>query len=91
MGGMAGRVKQQIKFFLMQKVLVQSQVFFYSFAMSNTSTKSPIKALQEEQNYTNYLLREMPWNDKAFEINAEKIRSLKKAILEIDPTAVEFF
>jgi len=59
--------------------------------MSNTSTKSAIKALHEEQNYTNYLLREMPWDDKAFEINAEKIRSLKKAVLEIDPSAVEFF
>jgi len=59
--------------------------------MSDTSTKSPLKALQEEQNRTNYLLREMPWDDKAFEINAEKIRLLKKAILEADPTAVEFF
>ena len=35
---MAGHVKQQIKFFLMQKVLVQSRVLFYSFAISNDST-----------------------------------------------------
>jgi hypothetical protein len=59
--------------------------------MSNTSTKSLLKALHDEQNYTDYLLREMPWDDKGFEINAEKIRFLKKAILEIDPSAVEFF
>lgn len=75
----------------MRKVLVQSRVFFYSFAMSDTSTKSLLKALQDEQNRTNYLLREMPWDDKAFEINAEKILALKKAVLEIDPTAIEFF
>ena len=59
--------------------------------MSDTSTKSLLKALQDEQNRTAYLLREMPWDDKGFEMNAEKISFLKKAILEIDPSAVEFF
>tara|TARA_R110000868_G_C10751412_1_gene753199 strand:- start:686 stop:877 length:192 start_codon:yes stop_codon:yes gene_type:complete len=43
-----------------------------------------LKALEEAHSETAYLWREMPWDDKGFELNEQKIRSIKNAILEID-------
>ena len=40
---------------------------------------------------TSYLWRETPWDEAAFEMNEILIRSLKKAIIAIDPTAHEMF
>jgi hypothetical protein len=38
---------------------------------------------------TSYLWRETPWDDEAFAQNEKLIRSLRNAILAIDPTAIE--
>ena len=48
-----------------------------------------LKALDDAQAETSYLWREMSWDDKGFEINEQKIRSIRNAILAIDPTAIE--
>ena len=72
----------------MKKSLVGIGAFCHSVP-AMTLLAPLLKALDEAHSETAYLWREMPWDDKGFEINEQKIRSIRNAILAIDPTAIE--
>ena len=45
--------------------------------------------LEIAERETSDLWRETPWDEKGFELNENLIRSLRNAIIAIDPTAYE--
>ena len=65
-----------------------SWVFCHSL-LAMTLLAPLLLQLEIAERKTSDLWRETPWDEKGFELNENLIRSLRNAIIAIDPTAYE--